>query len=61
MPNWPRALQANKQDAKGKGKINESIQVKNEVEDMDVDNTVSFVLALTLSLTILKTTIGCAA
>ncbi len=44
IPDWPRALQPIEADTKGQGKMNESVQVKDEViDDMDIDKQVSFV------------------
>jgi len=43
IPDWPRALQPSEADTKGQGKMNESVQIKDEViDDMDIDKQVSF-------------------
>ena len=48
IPDWPRAPQANEPDVKGKGKANEPFEVKEEAEDMDLDEQVRFILSSNL-------------
>ena len=48
VPDWPRAPRAlaghaASQDAKGKGRTNEAMVIKQELEDMDIDSQVSLV------------------
>ena len=50
-PDWPRILQADK-DARGKSKLNESLEVKQEIDDMDIDEQASYMILLNRSLAV---------
>ena len=49
IPDWPRALQANESDVKGKDKASEPFEMKEEAEDMDLDEQVRFTLSSNLA------------